>query len=628
MTACHPARGRSLLRRGALCLACAAACGSAAAQADDAFRFTFHSTLSVGVGMRTSKPRCDFIGQDNGGCASTGPVEMAARYPTQFSQTYDQLRINQDDGDLDYRRGRPFSETLHGLHELLVEGRDGWSGLLRGTWTYDAAADRTARTPLERDARRQATHDARFLDAYVTKDFEIGERSARLRVGNQVLNWGDSTFIPGGINSINAIDITKTHAPGAQIKEIALPAPMAMLNLKLARGLGLESYVQWGWNAMRLDPVGTFFSTSDVAGRGSSGIYLPTSLANQVFAALGQPQAPAGSTGDPGTRVGGARRFTPAELADPATSPLFGALGTGSFVARGGDVAASNRGQFGAALRWTLPESGDELGFYAFRYHDKVPSFDIRVNQAQATNPFAWDAIYGRYVEKKTLVGASYGTRVADWTLGTELSYRPRETVLIDPTMVLDAGNPYYCNGDLNPANYRPTGYVCSGSIQTRKWQAHLTATNLMTPDGSFGGLMRLLGASEGTFITELAVAHYPSLKFDAGVPYAVTNDDRQPTRTAAGFVAQLSLTYPAAFGTRATFAPDLTYSRGVHGIAASPLPGFVQGAGALTAGLTTDFKTHPALRLRVDYTRNHGGGPSNPLRDRDFASASLTTEF
>lgn len=628
MTACHPVRGRSLLRRGVVSLACGAACGSAAAQAGDALRFTFHSTLSAGVGIRTSKPRCDFIGQDNGGCASTAAVEMAARYPTQFSQSYDALRINQDDGNLNYRRGRAFSETLHGLHELFVEGQEGWSGLLRGTWTYDAAADRTARTPLERDARRQATHDARFLDAYVTKDFEIGGRGARVRVGNQVLNWGDSTFIAGGINSINAIDVTKTHAPGAQIKEIALPAPMAVLNIKLSRGVGLETYVQWHWNAMRLDPVGSFFSTSDVAGRGSTGIYLPTSVANQVFSAIGMPAVPAGSTGDPGTLIGGVRRFSPAELADAGTSPLFGALGTGSVVARGADVNASNRGQFGAALRWTLPDSGDELGFYAFRYHDKVPSFDIRVNQVQASNPFAWDAIYGRYVERKTLVGVSYGTRLADWTLGTELSYRPRETVLIDPTVVIDAGNPYYCNGDLNPANYRPTGYVCGGSIQTRKLQAHLTATNLLAPNGSLGGMLRLLGASEGSFITELAVAHYPSLKFDAGVPYAVTNDERQPTRTAAGFVAQLSVSYPAAFGTRATLSPDITYSRGVYGIAASSLPGFVKGAGALTAGLTTDFKTHPALRFRVDYTRNHGGGLSNSLRDRNFASASLTTEF
>lgn len=629
------------IRWTATALACAALVNAALAQeggAEPAFKFDFRSSLSYGIALRTGKPKCEYIGQDNGGCASLDSVEMAAWMPTQFSQSYDQLRINQDDGNLNYRRGRPISSVIRGLHDLSITAPHGFSALLRGTWSHDFAVDRTDRTALADEARRQVVRDARILDAYVTKTFDIGDRSASLRIGNQVLNWGDSTFIPGGVNSINAIDVTKTHSPGAQIKEIQLPAPIASLEFKLARGVSLETYYQWHWNAARLDPVGTFFSTSDVAGRGSHGIFLPTSLGNLIAAGAGIPiSVPPRSTGDQGTVVSGidpasglpySRRFTTDELAAPATSPLYGAFGTGSVVRRQADSRASNTGQYGAALRFTLPESGDDLGFYAFRYHDKLPSFDIRVDQSQAGNPFAWDAIYGRYVEKKVLVGASYGTRLADWTLGGELSFRPRETVLIDPTMVIDPANPYYCNGDLNPGNFRPTGYVCGGSLQTRKYQAQLTALNLMSPSGSLGGLLRGLGASEGSFVTDIAVAHYPSLRLDQGVPYAVTNDYRRPTRSSSGFVAFLSLTYPAVFGTRATLTPELTWSHGLSGISASPTPGFIKGAGAVTTGLTADFKTQPSMRLRIDYTQNYGAGLSNSLRDRNFASASLTTEF
>ena len=136
------------------------------------------------------------------------------------------------------------------------------------------------------------------------------------------------------------------------------------------------------------------------------------------------------------------------------------------------------------------------------------------------------------------------------------------------------------------------------------------------------------LGASEGVITAETAFAYYPSLKLNAGIPYGVTYDYALPTKLSAGLVLAASVTYPNIFGTRASLSPDIAISQGVKGISATALPGFIQGAGAAVIGATIDFKTNPGTKMRVDYTRNWGGGDSNLMRDRDFLSVSFTTSF
>ena len=65
--------------------------------------------------------------------------------------------------------------------------------------------------------------------------FQVGEQQARVRVGNQVVSWGESLFLPGGINSTNAMDIMRLSQPGTQLKEVFLPAPI----VSVASGLGI-----------------------------------------------------------------------------------------------------------------------------------------------------------------------------------------------------------------------------------------------------------------------------------------------------------------------------------------------------------------------------------------------------
>ncbi len=592
------------------------------------------STVAFGMAVRTSKPDCRFIGNDNGGCNGDAVTPLQNSNPAAFSANLDLLRLNQDDGNLNFKRGRLASANLQYTADLFVKGSDGWSGLLRGVANHDFAADRTRRIPLDPDAEDFAKSNPRWLDAYVTKEFEIGEQQGRVRVGKQVLSWGENMYITGGINSINPIYLPAAHQPGTPLKNLFIPSPMISASTSLGRGLGVEAFYQWKWNGFVVDAPGTFFSTTDFAGRGARGLVLPTSVLNAVAAAYGLPSFPNGTIGDTGTLITGAnpatglpynRRLSFNELADPATNPAGPLIGTGTVIRRVADREPKHDGQGGLALRYKLPESGNELGLYYFRYSDKLPFLSYQV-AATTDNPFGWESMLD-YGKKRKLFGVSYNFQAGEWVIGTELSYRPKDGVSIDPTAVIDPANPYYCNA-LADFSVKPVGSQCRGWVDTKHVQLHLTGLHILSPSGSLGGILRALGASEGTLTAETAVAYYPKLALNAGIPYAVTADYRLPTKASWGMVLAGSVTYPNIFDTRASLSPDIAISQGISGTSATALPGFIKGAGAAVIGATIDFKVKPETKLRVDFTQNWGGGASNLMRDRNFMSFSLTTSF
>jgi len=71
--------------------------------------------------------------------------------------------------------------------------------------------------------------NAMLLDAYVYGSFDFEGTDLQLRLGNQVVNWGESIFIQG-VNQINPIDVPAARRPGTELKEILLPVWMAYAN--------------------------------------------------------------------------------------------------------------------------------------------------------------------------------------------------------------------------------------------------------------------------------------------------------------------------------------------------------------------------------------------------------------
>ena len=101
-----------------------------------------------------------------------------------------------------------------------------------------------------------------MLDAFVTVDGDAAGMPYMVRVGRQVINWGENTFIPGGNSSFNPIDVAALRRPGAEIKDALLPVEAIYGSLAVTDDLTLEAYYG-GWDDYKLDAGGTLFGVSD-----------------------------------------------------------------------------------------------------------------------------------------------------------------------------------------------------------------------------------------------------------------------------------------------------------------------------------------------------------------------------
>jgi len=559
---------------------------------------SFDSTISFGVQMRGQSRDCSIIGNDNGGCVpTTGFLGELVNGPGQGATSNPDFNYLQaDDGNLNFNRNDIVSMALKGTHELALQFPQDWRALVRGTWLYDWRADQTRRTPLTDDAKDIAVNNIELLDAWVSKDFDVFGRPAKVRAGNQVISWGEDIFIYGGVNIVNSIDLRRAHVPGTQLKEIFRPAPMVSFNVGATDNLSFEGFYQFRWNAFRFDPVGTYFSIADVVGKGQQNAFIPSSV-------LG---APPGTVGDIGTVSNGAlipagQRFTLQDL-----------LAIGTVVPKLDDHTPPNSGQLGLAMRYKHPGSSAEWGFYYLRYHDKVPFVSFVNDPAITANPFGL-GYFVDYGKDRDLYGVSVNTKLGDWAVGGEVSYRPRDGVGIDPTVPLSG--PYAAFS--GPGTYR-------GFVDEKKWQANVTAIYLLGPSGDLGWLLRGLGASEGTLLAEAAVAHYPSLDRSGARPYLLT-DYSMPSNTSWGYVIELAVVYPHFLGSEINVTPQIDFAHDVNGTSPNTIP-FIQGRKAFTPSLNFEFMNR--WRAQLAYTWYSGGGGNNLVKDRDFLSFNVSCSF
>lgn len=600
-------------RRGIVAVVAVGSLGFLAAQPAAAFKFegesvsgSFDSTISLGLQKRLSAPDCRIIGNDNGGCVPvTGTLGGLTTGGDPNNANPDFNYLQSDDGNLNYKKGDITSFALKGTHELFLKAPAGFSALVRSTWSRDFKAGDTRRTPLSDEAKDLAVQNWTWLDAWVAKEFHIGDRPAKVKVGNQVISWGEDIFIYGGINATNAIDLRKFHTPGTQLKEVFRPAPMISLNTGVTDNLSFEGYYQWKWNGFQFDPVGTYFSGVDVIGKGARGAYVPTSIANYYLGA----GLPYGTVGDPG----GAHGFSEAQLADGTLNPAFGAAGAGSVAYRADTRRPKDSGQFGLAARYKSDALKSEFGFYFIRYHDKIPFVGF-INAGDASNLLGVK-YFEDYGEKRNVFGVSMNTNVGPVAVGAEISYRPREGVSIDPTVPVPP-NPH--------SVFEYAGKVSRGFVDEKKWQAHLTGFYLFAPSSPLGSLMTGLGAAEGFMLGEVAVTHYPQLDRSGFIPYLLPNYEL-PTRTSFGYVLSAGLTYPNVWASGWNLTPQIDFAHDVKGTSPNTIP-FVEGRRAATLSLNFDRESRWKANLGI--TRYWGGGGNNLMRDRDMFYGSVSHSF
>ena len=307
-------------------------CGGARAYefTADGWQVNLDTTLSSSVDIRTSPLDYNFIGIDNGGKFGVA---------------------NGDNGDLNYKSGVVAAQQRI-TTELQVK-RDDYGFFVRATGFYDPVVDSesTDFQPLNRAAVRDIGADLRLLDAYAFFSPVVLGHSFDVRVGAQALNWGESTFIQFGINSISPLDVTALRTPGSELRNGILPIPAVDVKTEIATNLSIEGFWQPYWTRTKLEPDGSFFG--DVDGVTDGGTYsnlfsyYPDALRSAYAVSLGQ--------------------------ANP-----FGGV-----IPRSNDEHPTGLGEFGVALRKTVPALGDaEFGLYFENYDSRTPFASFHTGSA------------------------------------------------------------------------------------------------------------------------------------------------------------------------------------------------------------------------------------------------------
>ena len=548
---------------------------------------SFDTTVTLGAAWRIENRDPGLIGRANGGSASS---------------------VNVDDGNLNFDQGDLTSLRAKVNHELLVRWA-GWSFFGRALYFYDAAImdiepDRTA---FSDSAEDRLGRDFEVLDAYVTGDFELGDMPLTIRAGEQVISWGESTFIPNGINIINPVDVAQLRVAGAEIRDALEPVPSIDVNAGVTENLSIEAFYQFEFEQTELEPAGTFFSTNDFISPGGRRVFLG-------FGAI------------------------------PDLLPLPAGINApiGPFVPRSGDVDPADQGQFGVALRYFASALNDtEFGLYWIRHHSRLPLVSVRTGTPAGliSGDYASTARYfAEFPEDIDLFGASFNTALDlfDLALQGEVSYRVDQPLQVDDVELLYAGlspvSPLFGANQLGSFGFDEE---ISGYRRENVVQAQTTATHLTGP---------LLGADQIVLIGEVGATWVPGLpdqdqlRFDGPGTFTSGNPlftqlGVQPETQTDGFADEFSWGYRLV--ARADFLgaigpvnlqPAIAFAHDVDGTTPQPLGQFVEGRKAVTLMLGATYLN--AWRGEISYTGFFGGDDFNLLKDRDFIALAASYSF
>lgn len=170
-----------------------------------------------------------------------------------------------------------------------------------------------------------------MLDYFLYASGELpGDRLFDIRLGSQVINWGEATFTSGISGLQNRADLIARNTPGVEVKEILLPTGALYGQVDIFTGVTFEAYAQYEWKETELNGVGSFFSDRDFLGPGGKNFLIPIGPDPESISAI--PKTP--------------------------------------------DEKASDSGQWGAALHW-VTEGGTDYGFYFINAHNKAPAYQV-----------------------------------------------------------------------------------------------------------------------------------------------------------------------------------------------------------------------------------------------------------
>ncbi|MRK23698.1 DUF1302 domain-containing protein [Pseudomonas sp. JG-B] len=552
-----------------------------------------------------------------------------------------------DDGRRNFRSGDAFSGIFKGTHDLQLSHGD-VGVFLRGSYWYDYVLrdqDQRFKDVEDNNRKRSAkTAGTELLDAFVYYNYAIADQPGSARLGKQVVNWGESTFIPGGLNVVNPFNLSALRRPGSEVKEGLVPVNMFYVSQNLTDAISGDFFYQLDWEQTQLDNCGTFFSSNDFLADGCDGLDVGNVL-------TGNPAAVAG--------------LTP-----------FGVNLTdeGIRIPRAGDEDARNGGQWGMSLRWFAANLDTEFGAYIANYHSRVPYMGTISSPYYTNTSFApqlcanlgvplancgaflrsangqslagalrlgTSQYLAQYPEDIRLYGLSFSTNLSTGTaLQGEISYRPNMPIQLNGTDVIQSLLNNATRSPLVAEDIRPDAdsTLFNGYRRKEVTQAQATATH------SFA---QVLGADQLVVVGEVGATWVGGLEGTFGPRYGRSgtygsgilasgacagisktpehcNDQGFLTRFSWGYRVRTNLSYPNAIA-GIDLRPNLSWQHDVDGNGPGEGSAFSEGSKAISVGLDASLNnTYSASLAYTDYI----DGDYGTRGDRDYLSISLGVNF
>ena len=579
------------------------------------------TSVTGGLGLRTRNPSCQLTGDPNsGGSGACGPSVDTL------------LWANGDNGDLNYRKDSLYTANLNVISELRIESRKaGLKFFVRGQGFYDFAASNTARTSLSEGAREVAVRNVKLLDLFLEKEFHLGLQTGYVRVGNQVVNWGESYFATGGINATNAMNLQELYTPGTQVKQVLLPAPMVDVESSLPGGqLFVEGYAQWHWNENLYPPIGTYWSYNDTYGADMRGPAV-VSFSTNNFNFSGP---------DAGT-IAGLLSHNRNTINQVNQNLLNGAYAGAPYYSLGVPYTSADTGyhapEFGARLTWQPSFTSATFSLYYENYTDKNPVLTYYNSESSAV----W-----HFLQNRQLWGIGSDFSVGNWAIGTELSFRPHDAVAMSGC--------YGTNG-IADANTNLAAGNCNAYRDFKKYEFLINGQLSMTDSTTPWLVKDFLHATQAVLTLEPVWIDYPGVTPNQKY-YSNVNGARVYQLADAEYVTwpnygtDGTVGYPtiAGQGTSNSFGATEDFNWSYDG---SLLPGWVVTFGTTffeaLSGYTPTFqanyesgykstysyilfaKNPETWNAGIDYTAFFGGNAlTQPFSDRNNIGVFVTRTF
>lgn len=605
--------------------------------------------------------------------------------------------INGNDGNRNFDTGL-VSEVYKVTSDLEVTYQN-YGAFVRGTAFYDTQImDKRndyydANTPAQPsqnypnddsftyETRHKAGRNAEILDAYVYGNWDVADMPVGARLGRQVFNWGEGIFYRGGVNTTNPVDAAKFRLPGSELKEVLVPVEALSFNLGLTDNLSMETFYQFNWKETAIDPVGTYFSETDLFADGGNTAYNQSgSLASALT---------------PNPAFGGLSLYQVSALnpANGLKGSQFATKDAFKVASIGGDLNAKDDGQFGVSFKYVMEElNSTEFGAYFVNYHSKEPYINADINAAYGgmtagqfnnlansaavqgaaaqaaiaqglpvipavTGPLSQRIAGGlvavdvanqvgarrEYVEDIRTYGLSFNTTLDETSVFGELAYRPNLPIGIATTNDLlgqllgqatnvalgqnisVGGQSVGLNGNRTLSNYeRVEAFNTSiGAIQnfgTALSFDSLFGVAELASEHVRGSDLQYTGLNASTGKVEnLYYSGRPNGSYAGGY-----DRDDQINKNAYGYTLLLQGTWNDVYA-GVNLSPFVVYKDDFEGNS-HQTGNFIEGRKAYTLGLRASYMN--ALEAELQYTEFYGAGQNNNTRDRDNVGLNVKYSF